>query len=904
MDSSITEEDHDRSYSDAFVDALDSPNPEMNNNGNQLNQSSLARKEENSKVRRRSVMEEDNDNIEPAPQTENDPSIPINYEMRPKKKSHHLQAMAEVYPARDVSDKEIVTAAGKAWYPAQYLLNSVKFCWTHLLGSDYDLLEAKCKHCGEIIKGETDYKKPPPSTNYKDHLRKSHHLGPKDNFYVEAPSSELEPTTPDELQQQIADNEYLSDTSLDIDDILGYGQVMKGYTPESDGFEEDTKNAKYDRMFSFQGDEFSKTQFLTLICVLENMSFSSMDNQTFKTLFSSFKSKPKLSLQDITNNLKEMNTHISDLVNNNLVKYGSDLPIYFDNNQLEGDSDKKKTTVETFINSACYQVLDTPFFSLGQHIYDNKYLVVCLQYCDKTYFNKKTIPLVIHPIKTNLESYQKLLRNNLSDILTEFPGLDITTMSVISPVDMHTERSKDLEKQYSAIGIAIHNSILQNIVTSLIPFFGTPLDQTRKQTEYKYARKGSIIDDLIDLKNIDINHSVFGKIHRCYREISRRAFLRTKFENLYQETSNDSNHFKRDELHKFGPSSAVQYLEFFMKYKDDIETMNEDFEEERFSTADFEMIQTLRDILSTSYQLIKLLSDTTHPQYHNIAFITITLETYIRSSIETAHTEKVEKTLKRYLDDIVACREMLSQDNDILLSSYICPVMLFNNGPFSLLYPDLSLTDVQDNVIDVALHVVGKFLKVEKEQHKNNHNTTMRSQDISEQSPVMDLFEVPIETTEDHKLLHSVIENELRVDFARYVERVMSDYDKFFSDELEETDYEKDGSVFKNKITGNTMDSITELIEIHLPISDKFLKEYLQSDTNLLFAVIIKYVLTLSTSSYSSSLSFLYDFKPANKETLFSEVVNVRTFASQFNISNIVWDTDDLYSICDFPGLG
>ena len=911
MDSSANEEDHDLLYSDAFVDALDSPIPEVRNNENQLNQSSPVQEEENSKVRSRSVMEgeeeeeaEGEENIEPSLQSKNDPSIPIDYDMRPKKKSHHLQEMAEVYPPREVSDKEIVTDAGKAWYPVQYLLNSVKFCWTHLLGPDYDLLEAKCKHCGEIIKGETDFKRGPPSTNYKNHLRKSHHLGPKDNFYVEQLPSEPVPTTPDESPQLTADDEYLSDDSSDLDGILGYGEVMRGYTPESDNFEDDSKNAKYNRMISFQGDEFSKSQFLTLICVLENMSFSSMDNQTFRTLFSSFKSKPTLSFQDITKNLKEMNEQISNLVKDNVEKYGSDLPIYFDIDQLVGNNNEKKTIVETFINSACYQVLDTPFFSLGQHIYDYKYLVVSLQYCDRSYFHKRTIPLIIQPIKTNLESYQKLLQNNLADILTEFPGLNMTTMSVISPVDIHTEISKDLEKQYSSAGIVIHNSILQNIVTSLISFFGTPVDRRSKQTEQIYTKKGSIIDDLIDLKNIDTEHSIFGKINRCYREISSRPFLRTKFESVYQETSNDSEHFKPDEFKKTEPSSAVQYLEFFMKHKDDIEMMNADFEEERFSSADFEMIQTLRDILSASYQLITLLSDTTHPQYHNIAFIIITLETYIRNSIETAHTEKVEKALQRFLDDIVACREMLSQENDILLSSYICPVMLYNSGPFSVLYPDLSLTDIQDNVIDVAMHVVGKFLKIRKEGHKSIYNTTPHSRNVPKQPAIMDLFEVPVEVTDDHKLLNSVVENELRVDFAKYVESVMSGYDKFFSYELEETSYEKDGSVFKNKVTGDVLDSISELIKIHLPISNKYLKEYLQSDTNLLFAVIIKYVLTLSTSSYSSSLSFLYDFRPANKETLLSEVVNVRTFASQFNISNIVWDTDDLYSICDFPGLG
>ncbi|KAG0661133.1 hypothetical protein C6P45_001429 [Maudiozyma exigua] len=824
--------------------------------------------------------------------------------MRPKKKSHHLRALAEVFPSRAVTDKEIITDAGKAWYPAQYLINSVKLCWTHLLGSDHTFLEAKCKHCGKIIKGETEFIKAPPSMNYKNHLRNAHRLSPKDNFYAEPPSPESEHSSPEGSQNQISDDKYRSDQSSDLGGVIGYGQVMEGYTPESDEFEEDTKQARYDRFMNFSGDQFSKTQFLTLICVLENMSFNSMDNETIKTLFSSFKFKPKLSAQDITNNIVEMNGHIFDLVRNNIENYGSSLPIYFDSDELKGDNDTKKKKIDTFINSSCYQVLDTPFFSIGQHIYDNKYLVVSLQYCDRTYFHKKTIPLVVQQINTNLLSYNKVLQRNLTDVLTEFPGLDMTTMSVVSPIDMHSETSKELENQYSSIGIVIHDSILNIIVASLIPFFGTSIEQTRKQTQSSSKKKGSIIDDLIDLTNVDINHSIFGKINRCYKEISSRPFLSTKFKNLRKNTSDDLEMFKLNEFQRNEPSSAIEYLEAFISYTDGIKMMNEDFEEESFCTADFEMIQTLRDILSTGYQLIKLLSETMHPQYHNIAFIIITLENDIRRLIEVSQTERVEKELKRYLSDIVACREMLSQDNDILLSSYICPVMLFNNSSFSLLYPDLSLKDIQDNVIDVALGVVGKFLKVTKSVHEKNQINTNHFHENYELVAPMDLFMVASEISDDDNLLHEVIENELRLDFGRYVKKVMSDYNDFFSEELKLSDYEREGSVFINRATGNSLDNITELIDIHLPISNKFLKDYLQSDTNLLFAVVIKYVLTMSTSSYSSALSFLYDFKPANKETLLSEVVNIKTFSSQFNISNIVWDSDDLYSICDFPGLG
>jgi len=808
--------------------------------------------------------------------------------MKPGKPSHHSKTLRVVLPPRSVARKEILREGVKTWYPIQFLINSTKLCWTHFLALDEHIRVAKCKNCGEVIRNSSISRNKPLTKDFRAHLGDVHDIGPWNNYYKSEESNNAKeiPVVPSVLN--LIRDENVNDEN--------YATVFNPYgTLEG-------QRVILNRMLNLESNHFGKFQFLTLICILQNFKFEFMETNLFETLLDLLHLNIRINSRSLMENVTHIDGQVLSLVTRCIAYHAENLPLTLTNDKFGDDGNFNRSAVETFINSGLNQLLEMPLFSIEQYIYDGRFLVITLQYCDKTYFQRKYIPLMISQIPNDEIPNTFEIVEKLSRIFNDITGLDKSTLSIVLPSATDNIRSLLLKQQPPLKDICFHECFISTLVGSLIPFFGYISGNiTTSEKLLLHPKDRTIIDNLLNLENIETYDSIFGKINRFYQEIKDSLILREHLKDACKETSNSNNEFKFEQFEKTRPSTAVHFLQSFLKYKEEIMAIREYSLEESFSLGDFELIRSMVQILSVSFDLINFFNDSTS-QFHNVIVTVISLQNYIEIILQDAVAQKTRNFVKSFLDDIIACRKRISQHKDTLLSIFISPNMVCDKQALSILYPDVSFQDVLDDAVEIAFSLLKRFLMVEE----NTENTTIKDGVVPntfERLAFTDFADPASANTDGNVLFDLILKNQIRRDFGEFIKIITKEYDIFFTQKLANTEYEKEDSIFKNKHTGEIPNPVTELLEIHLPISNAFLEKYMELEIGIVFTVIVKCVIGQSSSSFSSALHYLFEFQPANQETLLAEIIRVRTFANQFNIMNVVWEEEDLFTICKFPGL-
>lgn len=784
------------------------------------------------------------------------------------------------FPTLTMEQQEIIHEDGKDWIPIHLLTKSKNLCWTHFLALDEHITLAKCKHCGLIIKRSVTPNDKPSTQTFRRHLQTKHKVFPKDNFYV-SQQQQLFVNLP--RQSVINNPEYKmfddssTKSSLDISGIRDL-----------------------DGLFSAKDSNFSNSTLLALICVLQNFKFSFINIDTFESLFQLLHLSVHVTPEDIMEKIEDYGNAIDNLVFSSLRRNAENINFQLNSHQITKANLKNDEVIYNFINTSLNQLLDSPLFSISQYYYNSEYFIISLQYCDRSMFQRQCLPLVIIPAALDKSEYFELMKSEFHKLFMNNEDLNKSTLSITLPSQLNELRSIALSQSSNNLdNINFHPCFGTDLSNSILPFFGYPIHNSIIDNSKEHVTEFTLIDGLINLTGIDIDTSIFGKINRFYNEIESDSDIQERFSEICGKAS---KHFDIKQLKSFNknsPSSAVKFLRSFLGYKKQVLIINEYLHEESFTKSDFEVTSTTADILSYTYSLIELYSNR-DPNFHNIILTVVTIEKHVRRIIERTTSIKILKQLEIYITFIINLRKNISLDDDLLLSLFFCPAMLHNKELLKIIFPNISFNDIIDRGVQISLRVLRRFLKVKSEKTTRTR-TEEKPWSKYERLPFIDFFTTNNAESNADEYLDSVLSSQIRTDLNEYLNVVFSEYNIFFKKELAKTPYVKVGASFINSEKKRTLNLMAELIRIHLPISNAFLKRYMDLEIGIIISVLAKYILSQSAVAYSTHLGFLSNFEPANKENLLETIVKVRAFAEQFQISTIIWDDDDLFSITELP---
>lgn len=818
---------------------------------------------------------------------EQDPSAKRRKVMQPEiKQSKYV----DPFPKGDIALAEIRHLDdGTIWKPIQLLTGRRNLCWSHFLARDANIREGKCKHCGEVIKSASSLQDRISIVNYRKHLEKEHKIGTKDNYYISQRAKREAARV-----RTIVNNPELRVAEKSASEQHAMLSTLL----------EPSRREQLDELFESSANSFSKSKLLSLICVAYNLPLKFLNVRNIRLLFERLGLWVKVDPGRLVDHITEYAENIDCFIRASIASVPLDSHLILGSSTLTTSSEENKRIVSPFISETLSSVLQTPFFSLTGNIYGGKYFIMSLVYCDGDYSTQRYLPVKVIAFDSATDLTPNFIEDQIHTVMESIKSLHRVNFSITPSILADEVRSVLIFRDDKYSKMKFHNCFVSILTKAVLPFFGHSSNTVVNDGSDEVNSNRTIIDEIFNLSKVDIYDSMFGKINRFLAEIQYDDSIFERFEKDGGAASVKKTLLKMNRFNKNQPSQAVAFLRSFQSNEEYIQQLNKYLEEESFTLGDFEMVSVMTSFLSAIYSLCFVFSLPT-PNFQNILLAVVAIENHLQYALENVVTNKVQHLLINQLDYFVEYRDRIVNDDDILLSLFFSPAILRNEQLLRFLYSDASEEDLMKRIAKAAKVVLRRFLKTDKDKSDTPSGTTEIATDTTDMAtnrtrlPFVEYSNTNGGIVDVDYLLDLYLDAQLMLDMKDFKEMIFKEYDTFFTQQLQISQYTKSGDMFITKVEKRVLSDLDALVNVHIPISNSFLQHYMDLEIGVVFTVLIKYIFTLRPSSYISNLAYLAKFTPANKDIILDDILKVRIFSEQFAISSIIWEEDDLFTICN-----
>ncbi|CCF59341.1 hypothetical protein KAFR_0G03090 [Kazachstania africana CBS 2517] len=856
---------------------------------------------------------------------------------------------------------EMIIEGGKKWLPIYLLSSSHSTVWTHYLSLNKSLKRLKCKHCGEIINrkdsvnvSNTNMKK------YKWHLESVHNKTVTSNYYstnstklpykiqkrngrklILSPIDNLESYFIFQRRKTTGPVGHLNFLQDIHDDKVLYGDGLADLRKDVVGTIKRGNNDDEHDSNSTQTEKISKELLFTSLIVNENLPLSFSFNPMFQLLIKDNiqKNEPP-SRNVIEKTIRSLTKSITRMVNDELRNSNLSFPLKLDLGKYGdtvGDWQKmhENELLMTEMKELFLKLFKSNLFTANQAIYGKDLLVTSVQFHDSESNSNKVLPISIHKlnsvVSTHENSIEKFIESKLSEALFGkgnmiSPGISVTLANNLFTSDV--ESSMNSAYMAKSSKVAFRRCITNVLVNSVGPFYGHhDTEGSGAISSNQFAINGkekNKIDYLINLTHVNISSSIFGKINSFYRELLNDRDLYEKFMSSCKVLKIPFNKNATRPFNKNFPSTSPSFLRQFLKFRQVVEKLEGYLHYEKFTSLDYDIVEIYEEFLSSINQLVAFLVSPI-PNFQFVLLILVSIETYINNIMKSKDLKLIDKygkPFEAFLKDIQLLKKNIVNDEDYRLALFYCPTTLYEKQLVRRTYQTVALQEVTEKINKMTLQVFEKFINLHSEPHvlieEHISNPDKRTYDNKQGMDKYDAIALSdsnrSESGEEEDPGHPGINemrkfllNEINISTTEYLNSVNLNYPNILRavvDQNQVLKYKENSGKFFNSKTGKILNSIDELIYIHIPASNVFLQQFkfLEKDNNnsIIFSFVLKYIQTLSASSLKSQFLFLNQYEPSNGNELFSEIIKLRIFNGQFNINKIDFERDSLNSICKY----
>lgn len=805
----------------------------------------------------------------------------------------------------DIRNETIYDGAHK-WIPIHAITSYNAPWWTHFLVAKDDLSLLRCKHCDTTT---TIRDKETINVDLIFHLGTCHLIDRNVDFYDK--KSQLKP------HQNVNSISSITDqpTGIHITPCpsLYSRRNLKStlFMTQENNEQEDEEIEEEIQNGNSMSDSISNDILLTIMMIAQNIPLSFTENPLFSSLIEYVPQDNPVKRIDIEDNIVNISEEIENLLKNTI---SHSFPIYFKTNDIMNDTENVFDQVRDTLERNLLCIENAAIFSLSFHIWSNRYFIITAMYFDDSTQTQKTIPLSFTQIDITKEKIDGFfISQKFQELYNRYPGLCLSTLTITLPNKNIIRHVKQESIDFFATSVTnISNNqlrvcVLTSICSAIENLFGTYISVEEHSDS---VTSFDPIDILINLKNIDINSSIFGKINLFYGEILSDPTQAARFVDICYDLEIKVPRIKFFDPKK--PSTAIEFLTQFEGIIDVVLEMEPYLKNEKFTDNDFKVIHLLINFLESTYSIINhLLGDTMYLPIFSLMLLH-QFEQQLTSIIKEIHFSRFTKGFSRCLEHIVETIRLLTETDSSKLASFFIPYVLMNGQMQQNIYYTIKTSKIVSICSNIGLGLLNKFIDINQPEEESIKNSSGRkeSDDPFFKGLPFQFVELNREPNKvgvvldgDTPLLSSVkdlLSQEIESDLNHYLISVSSEYLKLHDKYIDMKNYEYNGKTYKNKTTDDFLTPLQELEFIHLPICRDFLSKYLSSDIGLLFKILVKFVCTESSSSIRNEYLYLSNYTPNVPEEFIESCLKIKVLNEQFNIGRTDLGTITLTDLCKY----
>lgn len=849
-----------------------------------------------------------------------------------------------VLPPVQDSD-EIINDGTHQWIPIHLLVKIRGNYWTHFLSFDKTCSLVKCKHCGDILKrfdeDNNNEKKISQNLVLLRHLKKNHKIDPSSNFYTNKKNDNNFVMNEDEDDD---DELYLNKQSQSqFNSISNDNNFSIDITMPNDM--ESLRKANEREMF------FPTTQLLSIIIASENLPLSFIKNSSVRLLLNKLSDSFTPDATNIIQSIKLTAKQIDSIIERTASRNNVDLQLIIDTNNLSTDDVQRSSQLITKIKSHLIEMNKITFFSLSHSNWNNNSIsILSLQFFDQLTNSIKCLPISIDKINSDSDIDKITIRSQLLKSLQKIPNLFKSVISITLPRDnllnvLHLDDHQFFSQKKNIKNPAdyYHNCFITSLTKAIIPLFGEidydipKKEQKSQKKSEKNSNKGifttnddnnNLLDQIIDISNVNISTSIFDKINRFYDEIFNNPWELSRFHDLTNTHLHDSTidmiYFDTEKF-----STAETSLVRFLELRPIIQIMESHINSEKFGDVDFLIVQYLLEIIQSINKIILYFSSKNTFNFVYLLMTVLSIEKHLASTLNGIHLKRLMKPFGMVLENIKEFKQILINDEMVLLAMFLCPAVLFERELLEYAFKSISLSEIVNLVSETILSLLKRFIEVQAidssinsnpremaqndggENDNNSNSQQLHNNNNFNINEISDLnyfnSHNPTIQNEVDTLLLQVVQEDL----YEYLSTVNSIVPVSYISFCKRSNFVRDNGLFKKRVEVTTNDGMTsykeedinymdQLMDIHLPVCNAFWDQFLQNNAGPVVRLLANIMRTQVSSSVQTEYAFLKNFVPKLGEDFYEDVVKIKLFNSQFSAAKVDFEIDTLPSACQY----
>lgn len=776
------------------------------------------------------------------------------------------------YKDIDIRNEVIYDGLHK-WTPAHMFVSPNAPWWTHFLIAEDKPTLIKCKHCSTIIQltNSATVNKLPIV-----HLETNHYIRKTVNYYDK------------ETQEKLL--LYVPDLSIFPSPSIFSTSKVKEYIF-------DPQNR-----YKHIPDQLADEAVISVMMISQNIPLSFTEKPLFASLIDKIPNNNNtIHASDIQDNIVNISEALEQVLYNSIPH---NFPMVFNIERIVEDPAEAYPQLKYTLEDQLLEILHASVFSLSYHIWGEKYFVISAQYFDEENRVQRTIPLSVTLVDLSKDQINGFfISQQFQEVYNRYPGLPLSTLTITLPTEevARRVRTENIDPFPDSVTNISSNQlrvcVLTNICKSIEYLFG---NYAKGANGTSHVVDSDPINVLLNLKDVDISASLFGKINSLYDEISSEPTQVRRFIDICESKNLEIPNLTPFNPHK--PSTAIEFLSNFDKMSELLSEIEPYFSNEKLTQNDFRIAQLLISFLASAYSIVnRLLGDSTYLSilsvllYHQV-------EKQLRDIIGEIPYSRYLNQFNRSLDNILQSQRSLLNIESTILGSFFIPSSLTDGNFPRKIFRTNNTSDILEFVTNIGLSLLKKFINTDKSSY-NYHTETVDKTDnydaLIEGLPFVEFGNVtekkaPVLTKEITILetIKDILRQDVETDLAHYMKSIYSEYPKLHDRYIEANSYEQHNLQYKKTGTSEILTPLQEFEFIHAPLCQGFLSRYLSSDIGLLFKVLLKIVCTETVSSIRSEYLYLNNFISELDDELLEPCVKIKILNEQVNINR-----DDLSSI-------
>ncbi|CCD27097.1 Vid22p NDAI_0J02050 [Naumovozyma dairenensis CBS 421] len=728
------------------------------------------------------------------------------------------------------------------------------------------------------------------------------------------------------------------------------------------------------RMASERQLNFPTNQLLSIIIASENLPLNFVENTSVKMLLSRIPGNYKPDQLLIKQSIINISNMIDQIIARTVGRNNTDLSLCLSTQNLNIDPSlqivrnggEEDDLYDSEIQSAMLQRLRSfldsmstvNFFSLSNYVWNNNISLLSLQFFDEVSSSMKILPLITTKSgQTNSDLSNISLRTQLNKAFRAIPGLPRSVLSITLPREklldnIHVnDQSFFQDEGFTNPKNFYHNCIVTILVDAIIPLFGTK--KTSNQDTPNQRSNGfhndhfssSPLDSIVDISNVNIESSIFGKINQFYKDLYSNPWQLDRFKSLCRDHLNDPD----IKLIPFDPSfysTSEDSLRRFIQLRPVIKELDTNMSSEKFTEIDFQIMEYMLEALESINKLILYFASGFSSNFNYVLFSVLHVEKHLSSTLNSVQFQRLIKPFQAVLNNIQEIKKILLTDDMNLLAMFLCPAVLFEREILEYAFKSISLSDIVELVTDNVFKLLRRFINLEAVDSPNFFNVrelvgddddgeeeadddddtndgiaqATRQQQQQQQEEEEEINSERKEELEN--ILDNLLKKVIQDDLYEYLTTVNSIVPVSYKSYCEQSGYIRENGRFKKNLKVNatedneqeneaeknknqdqdqgpaqdiqSLNYVEELLDIHIPVCNAFWDQLLLNDAGVIIKILIKIMRTQAASSIRSEYSFLKNFEPKAGEDLYEQIVKIKLFNDQFVAGKVDFEMDTL----------